>query len=164
MRSSTAPDFSPTSIACTAFAGFTGSARAVLAARSAAQAARWNWVFIVLLLEGERSFLGQADHRLRLVARAVGPDRPLRDDDLAAADRADDAAVLPDAGAAAQAVADAVRRLDHRDRIFQAGHHRDEPQLLHVEAAERRRAAARDAVGRRVELAQVAAEGVALAG
>src|SRR3990172_7384852 len=97
-----------------------GTSAAERAGASKAHRARPKRLFrefvIALLLEVERRFLGQPQDGLGLVAGAVRPDRPFRDHDLTSAHGSDHPTVATDAGAAAQAVADAVRGLHHRDR------------------------------------------------
>src|SRR5512137_1664117 len=114
MTSSTDPSFSETSTARMALAS---AARAGLATARAPQrerlARRRLDRVMGLLLEIERRFLGEAEHGLRLFLVAVGPDGPLRDDDLAGANGGDDAAVLPHASAPADGVADAGGGLHH---------------------------------------------------
>src|SRR5512137_8587 len=145
MSTSTAPARSPTSMVRTAFApGGAAAADRAAGARSPDRTSRarvCGWVRISLLLEVQRLFPGQPERRLGLLAGPVRLHRPLGDDDLVRADAGDDAAVLPDAGPLAQRVAHAGRRLDHRQGIGQAGDDGDEPELVDLEAPERRVAA-----------------------
>src|SRR5574342_463106 len=170
MSSSTAPPRSATSMArMTLGTGAAARAGTVARAPAATRPARRRracqfWIVsIALLLEVQRCFPGELLDRLGLVPAPVRLDGPLAHYHLAGADGGHHPAVLADAGAAADGVADAVGGLQHGHRVGQAGHHRHQPELLQLEPAQRGVAAGDDAAAAGLQLGEEAAERVALA-